>query len=243
MRKLIFLICLLALAFYAAWPAYALYEIAKGVQQEDEAVISNKVAWVPLRQSLRAPVTERVRSEITNQTRGKGLESELTGQLAGELAPKMVDNILDAYVTPKGVITLIKQGGRIKVDNLGIDSVINSLGGGKGDEEEGGLLSGLIGKAKELVNASPESKKMLTTAIGKFSKDLAQKLEKQQATDDLGSQSQPYGLANIKSFTFLNLWSFEIGLAKSPEASEADVIAGMSFIDRDWKLSKLVPRL
>lgn len=236
MRKLLFLFTLVVLAFYAAWPAYSLYELANGIKTKQEDTVSRKVAWVPLRQSLVAPVTTLVNKEISNQTKGKGIEGALAGQLAGQMAPTLVKKILDAYVTPKGIIALANQGGKIKTSNLGIGNALNGIGGNSDD----GLLGGLLGKAKELVGTVPGGKDLLSSTIGKLGKDVASDVNKQSKTSS-PSKKISYGLNNIKSFNFIDLWSFEIGLAKSPTATKPDVIAGMSFIDRDWKLSKLVP--
>ncbi len=242
MKRIIFFICLLVLIFYTAWPAYSLYEIATGIQKEDEATITRKVAWQPLRQSLKQPITERVQREIQTQSKGKGLEGALAGQLASEMTPKVVEKVLDAYVTPKGVITIAKQGGRIDVSKLGIGNLLTSFGG-SGDEEGGGLFSGLLDKAKKMVGSSPEAKDLLSTTLGKFSKDLAINLGGPATDNEAKSMKTRYGLANIKYFKFIDPWSFEVGLAKSPDAKAADLIAGMSFINRDWKLSKIVPTL
>lgn len=240
MKKLITLLILITLLFYAAWPAYSLYVIANGIHEADEMTIARKVAWVPLRQSLREPVAERVRREINKQTKGSGLEGQLAGQLASEMTPKLVEQVLDAYVTPKGVISLAKRGGKLNIENLGIGGMISNLGADKSGE--GGLFSSLMDKAKQMVGSSPEGKDLMATTIGKITKELSGKI--QQQSDVSGDvQTTGYGLANIKHFKFINPWSFELGLAKSPDATTSDIIAGLSFIDRDWKLSKLIPRL
>ncbi len=242
MKRLIFLICLIALAFYAAWPAYSLYEIATGLKQGEEATIERKVAWGPLRDSLKEPVTQRVKQEISNQSKGQGLEGVLAGELANQMAPQLVEKILDAYVTPKGVITLANQGGKLNVSNLGIGKLVGSVGGGQNGEDDG-LLGGLLDKAKEIVGSVPGGKDLLSGALGEFSKDLNEIIDAEGKQGQTSSEKTSYGLQNIKHFKFINPWSFEVGLAKSSTAKTPDVIAGMSFIDRDWKLSKLVPRL
>jgi len=239
MKRLIFLICLIALAFYAAWPAYSLYEIANGLKQSEEATIERKVAWGPLRESLKEPVTQRVTQEISNQSKGQGIEGVLAGELANKMAPQLVEKILDAYVTPKGVIMLANQGGKLNVSNLGIGKLVGSVGGGQNGDS--GLLGGLLDKAKEIVGSVQEGKDLFSGALGKFGKDLAEIIDADSQKTQGSSEKTSYGLNNIKHFKFINPWSFEVGLAKSPTAKKPDVVAGMSFIDRDWKLSKIVP--
>ena len=237
MKRIVFFICLLVLAFYAAWPAYSLYELKNGLQARDENVVASKVAWGPLRASLKEPVTRRVNEEITNQSKGRGIEGVLAGQLAGEMTPQLVEKILDAYVTPKGVIALVNQGGKIDVGNLGIGQLVGSYQN-KG-QSNGGFFGGLLDKAKDVISSIPGGKDLLSTGLGKIGKTLSETIDEEAESQT--STKTSYGLDNIKHFKFIDLWSFEVGIAKSPSATKPDLIAGMSFIDRDWKLSKLVP--
>ena len=109
--------------------------------------------------------------------------------------------------------------------------------------EENGLFGVLLDKAKEIVGLVPGGKELFSSALGEFGKDLAEIIDANSKQAQGSSEKISYGLNNIKHFKFINPWSFEVGLAKSPTAKKPDVIAGMSFIDRDWKLSKLVPNL
>ena len=236
MKRIVLLITLVALAFYAAWPAYSLYVLSNGLQDKDISVIEKKVAWVPLRASLKDPVTSLVRKEIDKQSKGSGIEGAIAGQVANEMAPQLVDQILDSYVTPKGVITLVNQGGKIDVGNLGIGNLVS---GYKGSDKDDGFLGGLIGKAKDVISSIPGGKDLLSTGLGKIGKTLGETIDEEASSQS--PTKTTYGLDNIKHFKFIDPWSFEVGIAKSPTATKPDLIAGMSFIDRDWKLSKLVP--
>lgn len=246
MKKIILLAIILAGAFYCAWPAYSLYQIADGVKVKDESKLQNKIAWENVRSSLRAPVTARVKEEISNQSKSQGIEGALMGQLAGEFAPQLVEKILDAYVTPKGIITLANQGGKINPADLGIGGLVQKLGnknnaGNQGDKQGGGLLGGILGKANEIAGKIPGGKELIGNTLGTYSKDLFKNIDKNSSKGSASSSKTSYGLNNIKSFNFNGPLSFEVGLAKSPTAKKPDVIAGMSFIDMDWKLSKIVP--
>lgn len=244
MKKLFFLIILGALAFYAAWPAYSLYQIVDGVKAPDESKLQQKIAWGPLRQSLHAPVTERVKKEIGTQSKGRGIEGALAGELGKNVAPQLVEQILDAYVTPKGIIALVANGGRIDYSKLGIGNLVQQFGGKSAPGNDAGGIGDLIDAAKEIVSTVPGGKELLTSTLSKYSKDLKGIVdtESKQAVKDGGnSTSVGYGPDNIKSFEFTGPMSFEVGIAKSPTAKKADLIAGMRFIDNDWKLDKLVP--
>ncbi len=245
MKKIVLFAIILAAGFYMAWPAYSLYQIADGVKVKDESKLQNKIAWQSVRASLREPVTKRVKKEIGNQTKSQGVEGVLMGQLAGEFAPQLVEKILDAYVTPKGIIMLANQGGNINTADLGIGGLVQNLSknnaGNKDDNGSGGLLGGILDKANEIAGKIPGGKELVGNALGTYGKDLSKNIEKNSAKKSGSSAKTKYGLNNIKSITFNGPLNFEVGLAKSPTAKKADVIAGMSFVDMDWKLSKIVP--
>jgi hypothetical protein len=246
MKKIILFAIILAAGFYMAWPAYSLYQIADGVKVKDESKLQNKIAWQSVRASLREPVTKRVKKEIGNQTKSQGIEGAIMGQLAGEFAPQLVEKILDAYVTPKGIITLANQGGNINTADLGIGGLVqnlrkNNANNDGGDNSSGGLIGGLLDKANEIAGKIPGGKELVGNALGTYGKDLTETINKNSAKKSGSSTKTQYGLNNIKSITFNGPFNFEVGLAKSPTARKADVIAGMSFVDMDWKLSKIVP--
>lgn len=244
MKKLLFVITILALAFYAAWPAYSLYQIGDGIQTRQEPVLERKIAWAPLRESLREPVSERVKKEIAKQSKRYGTEGVLVGTLATELTPQIVNEVLDAYVTPKGVIKLANQGGEIDVAKMGVGNFFQKLGETTGEEgapKEG--IGGILDTVKEIAKQIPGGEKYVVGTINKYTKDLGKSLKQDISEPAPNAKKDPYGLANIKSFEFTGPLSFEIGLSKKPSAKKADIVAGMSFIDNDWKLSKLVPRL
>jgi hypothetical protein len=246
MKKIILFAIILAAGFYMAWPAYSLYQIADGVKVKDESKLQHKIAWQSVRSSLREPVTKRVKKEIGNQTKSQGIEGAIMGQLAGEFAPQLVEKILDAYVTPKGIIMLANQGGNINTADLGIGGLVqnlrkNNAGNDGGDNTSGGLLGGILDKANEIAGKIPGGKELVGNALGTYGKDLSETINKNSAKKSGSSAKTQYVLNNIKSITFNGPLNFEVGLAKSPTARKADVIAGMSFVDMDWKLSKIVP--
>lgn len=243
MKKLVLFAVMIAAAFYLAWPAFSLFQIADGVKGKDEAKLQNKIAWQSVRASLREPVTKMVKKEIGNQAKGQGVEGLIVGQLAGEFAPQVVEKILDAYVTPKGIIMLAEQGGKLNTADLGIGGLVQNLKGqnsGANDSGDGGLLGDLIDKAKEVAGQIPGGKELVGNALGNYGKDLFKDVEKKSAKKS-GSKITSYGLNNIKSISFNGPLNFEVALSKSPTARKPDVIAGMSFVDMDWKLSKIVP--
>ena len=243
MKKILFLAVMVAATFYLAWPAFSLFQIAEGVKGKDEAKLQNKIAWQSVRSSLREPVNKMVKKEIGNQAKGQGVEGVIVGQLAGEYAPQVVEKILDAYVTPKGIIMLAEQGGKLKTADLGLGGLVQNLKNqksGANESGDGGQLGDLLNTVKEVAGKIPGGKELVGNALGNYGKDLFKDVAKKSA-DKPEAKITNYGLNNIKSLTFNGPLSFEVGLAKSPTAKNPDVIAGMSFVDMDWKLSKFVP--
>lgn len=243
MKKLVFFAVMIAATFYLAWPAFSLFQIAEGVKGKDEAKLQNKIAWQSVRASLREPVTKMVKKEIDNQAKGRGVEGLVLGELAGKYSPQVVEKILDAYVTPKGIIMLAEQGGKLKTADLGIDGLVQSLNSqniGVNNGSDGELLGDLIKRAKEAAGKIPGGKELVGNALGKYGKEIFKDVENKSA-DKSGSKLTSYGLNNIKSISFNGPLNFEVALSKSPTARKPDVIAGMSFVDMDWKLSKIVP--
>lgn len=244
MKKLVLFLTLLAIAFYAAWPAYSLYRIADGVKTRDETKLEGKIAWQPLRDSLRPPVTERVRREIAEQSKNLGPEGILVGTVASELTPKLVEEILDAYVTPKGVIKLANQGGEIDVASMGVGNFFKKLGNTTdGEPKEKGSIGSILDTVKDIARQIPGGEEVVVGTINKYTKDIGDKMLKDVEQPTEKGKRAAYGLDNIKSFTFTGPLSFEVGLSKRPNARKADITAGMGFVDNDWKLNKLVPRL
>jgi hypothetical protein len=63
------------------------------------------------------------------------------------------------------------------------------------------------------------------------------------ATTSGPSEAPVYGIENIKRFGLNGPLGIAVGIAKDPAASAADLTAEMSFVDGDWKLTGLVPRI
>ena len=58
-----------------------------------------------------------------------------------------------------------------------------------------------------------------------------------------GKPGQGFGLANVKHFSFLGPLAFEIGVAKEATATDSDVITEMRFVDGDWRVTGVRPKL
>ena len=52
-----------------------------------------------------------------------------------------------------------------------------------------------------------------------------------------------YGLGNIKRFGFLGPLAFEVGVAKDASAAGPDVTVEMRFVNGDWRVVGVKPRV
>jgi hypothetical protein len=253
MRRLLSLLILALLVFYGAWPAYSGYTIKTALESKDAALLSSKVDFPSVRESMRPAVTAKVEAALTKvlEKAGQG-GGALIDKMKARLMPKIVDAALAKLVEPETLIRIYAERGRIKD---GIDRIIaekvsaGSAGGDLGavlgnSEMEGaggasggggGGLLGNLGKAAEQLGIDPE--KVLGGLIGK-------KDESKAAEEPAKSGEGPkYGLANVKRFGLNGPLAIALGVAKDPVAAEPDLTAEMSFTGNDWKLTGLVPRI
>jgi hypothetical protein len=156
--------------------------------------------------------------------------------------PRLIDAVLNVLVTPEQLIRIHSQGANLKE---AIDVIVaeragdpTALGGllARGSTGSDGAL-GSLGEVAESFGVDP----------GKILGGLGSKKEPQTPTtpaDSRGKGEVPaYGIGNVKHFGLNGPLGIAVGIAKDPMAREADLTAEMRFMDGDWKLSGLVPRL
>lgn len=103
-------ISFLALAgiVWLAWPYYALYDLWFAVREGDTARLENRIAWESLREGLRGDLNalflQKMRAE-----KGAG-NGDLGTGLAMVLAPTIINQLIDGYLTPQAVGNLIRTG-------------------------------------------------------------------------------------------------------------------------------------
>ncbi len=249
MKKLIFLVLLLAVA-WVAWPLYSMYQIYGGLQSADASVLNNKIDFVTLRKNMRPTISHEVDGVIAKNAGGAG---KLFGGQIGKLKGKIVDGALTKVVTAQGLAKVFKAGGDVtgpikemvmgqfgKLGGLsalagggsssgggGLGSLLGGLGGGE-QAGLGGMLGGLAAK---------KGGSALGGLLGGGSK-------KTEAKTDDAAPAKPakYGIGNLKRFAFTGLTSMEVGVAKDASVDGADVTAVMAFKDFDWKLVNIIPR-
>lgn len=232
LSSIFFLAILAGLVFYVAWPAWSAYSIYQALNANDSATLASKIDFPSVRESLKPIVAKEVDKALADAAKGAG-GGLLNPALQKQIAPKVVDTVLTQMVTPQAIGTLYSKGGDMK-DVIGgaLGPAIGKLGGltAGGTSTStgslgtlGGLVAGALGTKTSTTTSGSSATTTSTTAT---------------------SSGQPgaapsYGLGNVKQFSFSGPLGFELGVAKDPAATKADVVAGMSFKDMDWKLTSL----
>lgn len=253
MKRLIFLLALVAVAFYGLWPAYSGYEIKSALEAKDAARLSSKVDFPSVRESMRPAVSARVEELFKEALKKAGpAAGALTDQVKTKYMPGIVDAVLASTVTPETLIRIHSQGLRFKdaLERIAVEKVSSSTaggglggllgGGGAGGTsgEAGGGLLGTIGKAAEKYGFDAGK------ALGGLGKKKDQAgSDTAAASGAAGSEAPKYGLDNIKYAGLNGPLGLAIGVAKDPAAADADLTVEMGFVGTDWKLTGLVPKL
>jgi len=249
MKSLGTLAFLALIAFYIAWPAYSAYEIRNGLEKKDSALLEAKIDFTRLRASLRPAVTVAVEKAMTVALKKAGPNAgQLTDQLRAQLMPRVVDAALANLVTPETLIRVHAEGADLKKVIDGIVAQSAAQPGGLGDlivvDPESGKTDalGTLGKIAEQFGIDPKA------VLGGLAKKGDDEMPAETGTTEQSIVAEHkvalgYGFDNIKSFGLDGPLGLALGVARNPRARQADLTAEMSFVDGDWKLTGLVPRI
>ena len=251
MKKLFALVILGLLGFYVAWPAWSGYKLAMALRDGDAATLESKVDFPSVRQSLRPVVAAEVEKGISRQ--GGGL---LTGELKQQLMPKLVDTVLEKFVTPANVIRIAKDGGNVAgtVEKIMMEEMSKAGGipglklpGGAG----GGGMPGLPGGLGTIAGAGAAATQLGIPGLPGMGGGQpaapapaapAPAAAPPKAAEGAGKPTS-FGLGNIKNFGFDGPLGYTVAVAKDAASAKPDVTAGMRFTGFDWKLTSVVPNL
>lgn len=268
MRTLIVVVLLGLAGFYVGWPAYSAYQIQTALTGGDPGVIASKVDFPSVRTSLEPAVASVVDQQIDEMAKKSGAPAGAVRRALKPLAPQMTSTILSQLVTPQNAITIAQGSGSItsrvtklvqsqiaKVADIGgsLGGLLGRVGGGRSDGGDRGVGGGALGGLGGLVGGGALNAEKIGGFLGaNRAADAALKnddaAEVAEAADDAGSgdgngAGRSFGIDNIKSFGFNGPLAFSIGLAQDPNATRPDVVATMSFVDFDWKITGLEPTL
>jgi Protein of unknown function (DUF2939) len=110
MSKLVGIMAIVV-AVWVGWPYYALYDLMAGLRDGDQIRLENRVDWDKVRQGLRDDLNAFfIRKFGGNPADKKKKGASLGGGLAAVLGPNIVNQVIETYVTPVGIASLIKIG-------------------------------------------------------------------------------------------------------------------------------------
>ncbi len=251
MRRLLIFALLLLSAFYVGWPAYSGYEIKTALEGKDTALLSSKIDFASVKESLRPAVTIEAERALNETVQKSGTAAGILGaEIAKKVLPTLVDASLNRLMTPENVIRIYNDGRALKDSLSGVvKEQIVSSGGIAG-------LGALIGKPAPAGETQTGSLSDVIDAVGKATGINVGKAvtktapvrtvtEPASALDSAASSREPkgYGIGNIKHFSLAGPLSVEFGVAKDPEAAGPDLTAEMTFRGTDWVLTGLRPRI
>jgi hypothetical protein len=265
--RILMLAALAAMGFWGVWPAVSGYQIHGALKDGDATTLGAKVDFERVRASLRPAVgteVERRFGDLAGKAGASGLV--LGDDLRKQLVPRLVDSAIATIVTPDNLIRIYRDGGAAK------DAIGRMIGEqvGRGGSVQGAL--GKLGTLAAGGRKSPVRDITGETQASEALRDPAaavlgagRKSPVRDVTDEVaGAPASPpaaapapgaspvekkpvapagYGLGNIKSFSFNGPLTISIGVAKSADAKEPDLVADISFTGTDWKLTGLRPRL
>jgi hypothetical protein len=96
------IVCVILLLVYGASPYVSFWRFRAAVRSRDAAAISSHVDFPAVRASLKKQLVARFANRRNNQNRW------------GNLGPTLIDAIIDAYVTPKGIAELLSNPEALK---------------------------------------------------------------------------------------------------------------------------------
>ena len=109
MSKLVWIV-VIAIVVWVGWPYYALYDLMAGLRQGDQIRLENRVDWGKVRQGLRDDLNAFFIQKFGNKSTDKKNGATLGSGLAAILGPNIVNQVIETYVTPVGIASLIKIG-------------------------------------------------------------------------------------------------------------------------------------
>lgn len=110
MKRLITIVAIVSVA-WAIWPYYALYDLMAGLREGDQIRLENRVDWDRVRQGLRDDLNAFFIQKFGNKPGEKKDSGNALGSgLAAVLGPRIVNQVIETYVTPVGIASLIRIG-------------------------------------------------------------------------------------------------------------------------------------
>jgi hypothetical protein len=254
MKKLLALIVLAAIGFYAAWPIYSGWRLMNAMNNGDAAGLANLVDFDSVRRSMRPAVEAQVGQRVDQQmAQMNPLVGKMAGDFKGQITSQVADTVLSQVVTPENVIRIAREGGNVAgtVEKIVMEQMSKAGGlpglpgggsGGGGMPAIPGGLGGVLGGLGGLGGAAGQLGIPGMGGGAKVDSAPAPAIAP-PSTANSPTPKPSYGLGNIKSFGFAGPLGLSLSVARDPAATKPDLTTVMRFTGSDWKITDVVPHL
>lgn len=99
-------ILVLALAVWFAWPYYTLHRIGQAVNEGDAATLESYISWDSVRQGIKEDVNAAFTQVMAKSS--EEIKKNIFAGLAAAFAPAIVNQVVEAYMTPEGLASLMR---------------------------------------------------------------------------------------------------------------------------------------
>jgi len=259
MKRFLLIVLFLLVGFYVAWPALSLWQIHSAVKSGDAEKLKQKIDFGMVRASLRPAVEGKIAKKVEELKAGAGSGSALLGAaLKGDVLERVAKVVLERLVTAENFVRISNETGTLseKIERLVVDEISKMGGGfaalqggggsGRGGDllKKGARVAASLGiKVPDLGGGSGQSPFRTVPNSPVKTVPAASAESPANSSSAASGDKQPMGLSNIKRFGFTDPLAFEVGVAKNPAATAADVTARMSFTGFDWKLTGVTAEL
>lgn len=120
-RKLIFVAAAMLILIYAISPYYSVWQFGETLQDHDMNALARRVDFPEVRGSLKKQIRDHFVGVLDKK------KNDPIAQLLVCSGPSLIDQLIDAYVTPDGLATIISNPAQIK--NASSLSSLSALGG------------------------------------------------------------------------------------------------------------------
>jgi hypothetical protein len=105
---------------YAISPYYSIWRFSETLRAHDLTALATRVDFPAVRGSLKKQIREHFQGVLEKK------KNDLVAQLLTSAGPSLVDQLIDAYVTPDGLATIISNPAPIK--NASSLSALSTVG-------------------------------------------------------------------------------------------------------------------
>ena len=162
MKRLLIGSSIVGLVGYLLWPYLTLLRLDRAIDEADAVALEELVDWTSVRGGLRDDMNAALGRVLSDSSSGEGA---LAGALAAVIGPGLIDQLVDSYVTPSGLATMLRSGQ--------LEEQSNSPGSSDAENNDQGLFDRLeyaffSGPTTFRVRLKPENEDFGITALLRF---------------------------------------------------------------------------